>query len=153
MVGITGSSISAIFKRRGLIIAVNHQITTTVATEPATKIGGNAKKCIAATMRISTDSPYNQRRCLLAVMRKAIHQPASRVITTRIDKGAGECTGDEVGLIERVKSSSCGILSPSSESDSPHGSLEWVNVKSLLSRKVAVENEVVAVVLPGTSNL
>ncbi len=153
MVGITGSSISAIFKRRGLIIAVNHQITITVVTEPATKIVGNAKKCMAATMRINADSPYIQRRCLLAVIRKAIHQPASRVINTRINRGAGECTGDEVGLIVSVKSSFCGILSPSRESISPHGSLECVNDKSLLSRKVAAENEVVAVVLPVISNL
>ena len=43
IVGITGLSISAIFKRLGLIIAVNHQITTTVAIEPATKSAGKAK--------------------------------------------------------------------------------------------------------------
>lgn len=43
IVGTIVSSISSIFRRRGLIIAVNHQIVITVTTEPATNIGGKAK--------------------------------------------------------------------------------------------------------------
>ncbi len=43
IVGTMASSISTTFNLRGLIIAVNHQITMTVVTAITTKIGGNAK--------------------------------------------------------------------------------------------------------------
>ncbi len=43
IVGTIISSISAMLRRRGLIIAVNHQITITATIEPATNTGGKAK--------------------------------------------------------------------------------------------------------------